>query len=225
MVTAHIPGAPDPEPVSYTVTLDANGGQVTPDKLIVKEGMTYGNLPTPSRDGYAFDGWFTKKTGGEIVSSSTVVINSDHTLFAHWAAQDPNPNPDPKPDPDPDEMPFSDVTKDTPYIDDIIWLAENSISEGFPDGTFRGMETVKRQDMAAFLYRLAGSPEFDPTDADKDRFPDVDESTAHYNEVLWLGSVGISEGFPDGTFRGMETVKRQDMAAFLHRMADAGLVK
>lgn len=46
------------------------------------------------------------------------------------------------------------------------------------------METVKRQDMAAFLYRLAGSPAFEaPAESP---FSDVDASTPHYAEVCWL---------------------------------------
>ena len=55
-------------------------------------------------------------------------------------------------------MHFSDVNDSTPHADDIQWTANNAISEGWreQDGTrtFRGMDTVKRQDMAAFLHRI-----------------------------------------------------------------------
>ena len=83
------------------------------------------------------------------------------------------------------------------------------------------METVKRQDMAAFLYRLAGSPAFEaPAESP---FSDVDASTPHYREICWLASTGISRGWDVGCskpeFRGMDSVKRQDMAAFLYRLA------
>ena len=54
---------------------------------------------------------------------------------------------------------FSDVTADTPHADDIAWLASTGVSEGWlmPDGSreFRGMSEVVRQDMAAFLRRMA----------------------------------------------------------------------
>ena len=115
--------------------------------------------------------------------------------------------------------PFSDVHSSTPHIDDILWLGNSGVSEGYHDGTFRPMNSVYRQDMAAFLYRLAGSPAYEPTAADKSRFSDIDESTPHYREILWLGSTGIAEGYVDGTFRGMTPVYRQDMAAFLRRLA------
>ena len=88
---------------------------------------------------------------------------------------------------------------------------------------YRGMSSVVRQDMAAFLYRWAGSPEYTPSNADMHRFRDVDGSTPHAKEIWWLASTGISEGWleSDGsrTFRGMSPVTRQDMAAFLYRLA------
>ena len=115
------------------------------------------------------------------------------------------------------EMNFSDVDAKTPHADDIKWLVDNGIAEGWSDGTFRGMDSVKRQDMAAFLYRLAGSPEYAPGSAVEKRFADVDGRTPHAKEIWWLVDNGIAEGWSDGTFRGMDSVKRQDMAAFLHR--------
>ena len=122
---------------------------------------------------------------------------------------------------------FSDVNAGTPHVADVLWLKNAKISTGWDeeDGTvtFRGMNEIVRQDMAAFLYRLAGSPEYEPTQDDMDFFSDVDESTPHYKEILWLASTRISEGWEENgvrEFRGMDTVKRQDMAAFLHRLAE-----
>ena len=46
---------------------------------------TNGSLPTPSRKGYRFDGWFTDEAGGAQVTNSTIVTDADnHTLYAHW---------------------------------------------------------------------------------------------------------------------------------------------
>lgn len=115
---------------------------------------------------------------------------------------------------------FTDVNKNTDHYKDIIWLAENGISAGYPDGSFRPMSTVVRQDMAAFLYRLAGSPEYTPTVQDKKRFSDVTVNTPHAKEIWWLASESISSGYNDGTFRPMTPVYRQDMSAFLHRLCN-----
>ena len=115
---------------------------------------------------------------------------------------------------------FSDVYEDTYHSSEIGWLASSGVSTGFPDGTFRGGAPVARQDMAAFLYRLAGSPAYEPSAADKARFSDVSESTGHAKEIWWLASTGISAGFDDGTFRPRASVARADMAAFMKRYYD-----
>ena len=112
---------------------------------------------------------------------------------------------------------FSDVNRNTPHAEDILWLAHAGISTGYPDGTFRGMVSVYRQDMAAFLHRLtllAGKG----SGAASQNFSDVTDATPHASDIRWLGGSGIAQGYPDGTFRGMTPVYRQDMAAFLHRL-------
>ncbi|KAB8288621.1 1,4-beta-N-acetylmuramidase [Bifidobacterium ramosum] len=120
---------------------------------------------------------------------------------------------------------FRDVNVSTPHAQDIVWLSSTGISTGWKgsDGTvtFRGMHGVVRQDMAAFLYRLAGSPAFDASKA-KNPFVDVTTKTPHYKEILWLASTGISTGWDTAhgkEFRGGRVVVRQDMAAFLNRLA------
>lgn len=42
-----------------------------------------GNMPTPQRAGYIFDGWYTAKSGGTKVTSSTM-ISANMTVYAHW---------------------------------------------------------------------------------------------------------------------------------------------
>ena len=54
-------------------------------------------------------------------------------------------------------------------------------------------------------------------------FTDVDETTPHTDEVMWLAKTGVSEGWTeiDGTrtFRPLTDVARCDMAAFIRRLA------
>lgn len=72
---------------SYTVTFNANGGSVSTSSKTVTYGSTYGTLPTPTRTGYTFDGWYTATSGGsKVTSSTTVTTASNHTLYAHWTA-------------------------------------------------------------------------------------------------------------------------------------------
>lgn len=71
----------------YTVTFDANGGSVGTKTKNVEKTKTYGELPTPTRTGYTFAGWYTAKSGGtKITASSTVTITANTTLWAHWTA-------------------------------------------------------------------------------------------------------------------------------------------
>lgn len=69
----------------YTVSFNANGGTETSETRTVTYGNPYGELPTLTREGYTFAGWFTEKDGGTQVTKETVVTTADkHTLYAHW---------------------------------------------------------------------------------------------------------------------------------------------
>ena len=50
---------------------------------------------------------------------------------------------------------FDDVGADHPFHDEIAWMAESGLADGFDDGTFRPGQVVTRQAAAAFLYRYA----------------------------------------------------------------------
>lgn len=122
------------------------------------------------------------------------------------------------------EISFRDVSASTPHASDINWLATNNISTGYNDGTFRPYDNVVRQDMSAFLFRMARrwgkvSDSWQASYTQKRAFSDVDTSTPHAREIWWLAYAGISTGFSDGTFRPMGKLTRADMAAFLFRLA------
>ena|GEM_PF-6706778 len=269
---------------SYKATFDPNGGTVQTASKVVTQDQPYGTLPVPARVGHTFSGWYTAKNGGTKITASTVfTAATDQVLFARWTTLSYTVSFDsaggssvpsqtveygsravrPK---DPSRagyafvgwftrdgktfdfrapvrtdtrlvarwrMVFRDVSSSTPHADDIGWLADAKVSEGWvePDGsrTFRGMDSVKRQDMAAFLRREAkrlgvgDASSWKPSDKDWKRFRDVTPSTPHAEDVLWLAHANVSTGWleSDGsrTFRGMDSVKRQDMAAFLRREA------
>ena len=72
---------------SYTVKFEANGGSVTTKSKTVVHGEVYGDLPTPTRNGYGFDGWYTAADGGtQILPGTTAEMLADQTLYAHWSA-------------------------------------------------------------------------------------------------------------------------------------------
>ena len=66
----------------YTITFDNAGGQNTITTKEVSYGQTYGTLPTPTKAGYTFDGWYNGST--KVTESDTVNITSNKTLTARW---------------------------------------------------------------------------------------------------------------------------------------------
>lgn len=72
----------------YTVTFDAMGGEVDTASKTVTYGENYGELPTPTRTGFIFNGWYTEAESGSGVTAETVVdIVEDQTLYARWTAR------------------------------------------------------------------------------------------------------------------------------------------
>ena len=71
---------------TYTVTFNPNGGTVTDDTKTLTYGGTLGTLPTPTRTGYTFAGWYTAASGGTKVTTASTVPSADTTYYAHWTA-------------------------------------------------------------------------------------------------------------------------------------------
>ena len=68
--------------VYYTVTFNADGGTLAADTASVAEGTNY-NLPTPTKEGFAFLGWTTTETGTDYIRRLTNV-SANVTVYAHW---------------------------------------------------------------------------------------------------------------------------------------------
>ena len=69
----------------YEVIFNSNGGTCSTSSKTVTYNSTYGTLPTPTRTGYTFDGWYTSSTGGTKITADTkVTITANQTLYAHW---------------------------------------------------------------------------------------------------------------------------------------------
>ncbi len=107
---------------------------------------------------------------------------------------------------------FVDVAGTT-HAEAIAWVAEQGITGGFGDGTFRPGADVTRGQMAAFLARSLDLPAGPAT------FDDV-VGTTPAAAIAAVAEAGITTGFPDGTFRPGDAVTRGQMAAFLTRGLD-----
>ena len=86
-------------PIVYTVEFETDGGTITGGgDFTVTYGEDYGDygaLPTPTRAGYTFAGWYTGKEDGVLITATTTVTqtkmpdgvqDSTFTLYARWKA-------------------------------------------------------------------------------------------------------------------------------------------
>jgi hypothetical protein len=109
---------------------------------------------------------------------------------------------------------FDDVSASHPFATEIAWAADEQITTGYQDGTFRPAAVVTRQAAVAFLHRLV-DPSFAAPGAAT--FDDVSPGHPFFLEVEWAVVAAIAAGYDDGTFRPGAVVTRQAAAAFLHR--------
>lgn len=118
----------------------------------------------------------------------------------------------------PAKSPFTDIKPSQEHYTAVIWAYQEGITTGWkmPNGTrqFRPVEPIARDAMAAFLYRFPGSPGYtQPAGC----LTDVPRSIMIAKEMCRMKSGGISTGWSDGTYRPLQSVKRDAMAAFLQR--------
>jgi hypothetical protein len=114
---------------------------------------------------------------------------------------------------------FVDMETTGWLYDEVAWAAEQGITHGWSDGTFRPLEPITRYAVAAFLYRMAGFPEPDQGAYYTEPFVDVAPGDPFHHEISWMAEAGITHGWADGTFRPMAPTTRGMMAAFIYRMA------
>ncbi|OAX52722.1 S-layer homology domain-containing protein [Rothia kristinae] len=112
---------------------------------------------------------------------------------------------------------FKDVTDSTIFAKEIRSIANKGITEGWDDNTYRPWANIERGQMAAYIYRMAGSPSY--TAPATPQFTDVSKDDPFYKEISWLHATGIAQGWSDGTFRPNAKVERGAMAAFFYRAA------
>ena len=70
---------------AYTVTFDAQGGTAEKKTAGYVYDSKYETLPSATRTGYVFDGWYTAADGGTRVTEDDIVkTEGNFTLYAHW---------------------------------------------------------------------------------------------------------------------------------------------
>mgnify|MGYP002524274004 CR=1 FL=1 len=69
---------------AVTITFDANGGYCWTTSKAIAKNTAYGSLPSVSRSGKVFEGWYTTKDDGGDRVDDTTVFNENTTLYARW---------------------------------------------------------------------------------------------------------------------------------------------
>ena len=83
----------------YRITFEPESGEgLRRNSRTVEDGDAIGTLPTVTRTGYTFLGWFTEETGGETVTEDFQPVSSQ-TVYAQWEKVEEEPGDDSGKDP------------------------------------------------------------------------------------------------------------------------------
>ena len=126
------------------ITLDANGGKSNINVTYRTANGQYGALPTPTREGYKFKGWYTKKEGGTKITSTTKIKgNQGVTLYAQWEKdKKTKPKKEEKTDPEPSK-PEEPEKPEEPQEEEVYYTVIYTDGEGgkvFGDKSFANLK-------------------------------------------------------------------------------------
>jgi hypothetical protein len=112
---------------------------------------------------------------------------------------------------------FEDVAAEATYATAVDWLADQRVTLGCTTTTYCPDGTVTRAEMAAFLWRLEGSPEGSAPAG----FTDVSADSFATDAVDWLLASGTTTGCTTATYCPEGLVTRAEMFTFLERLEEA----
>ncbi|QKS72682.1 S-layer homology domain-containing protein [Paenalkalicoccus suaedae] len=107
---------------------------------------------------------------------------------------------------------MSDVNVGDWFYQDVTYIQNQGYIQGFPDGTFKPQTHVTREQVALILGRYAYSS---PPAIRSTSFSDVGTNSQAAPYIRAFSDQGIINGYPDGTFRPNQTIKRGDMAMII----------
>lgn len=99
---------------------------------------------------------------------------------------------------------FTDVNSSTPHYTAIKYLKEHGVIGGYPDGSFKPDQVVNRAEALKII--LLGSGETVAASASEDPFVDVPAAEWFAPYIVKAKSLGVVEGYEDGTFKPAQTV-------------------
>ena len=209
---------PEPDPVTHTVSFNANGGTGEMADVTATGASAAYTLPAcgfTAPQGTRFKGWATSANGA-VLTGTTITVTGDITLYAIWEKTSVTPvTPTTPTQPAAPKLPFTDVSEDDWFYADAAYLYEKGVMKGTADETFAPGRSVTRGQLAAALYRMAGEPAVTA----KAAFTDVPADYWCAAAITWAAENGVVTGYGDGGFRPADAVQRQELAAMLFRFA------
>ncbi|MTV51036.1 hypothetical protein GJ688_19245, partial [Heliobacillus mobilis] len=109
-------------------------------------------------------------------------------------------------------MPIKPNPGNTPSPSNPTMLNHTHYVNGYPDGTFRPEQPIRRSEMAALLANALSLP--GPTNSEAN-YPDVDNSFWARQAIAEASRAGLMEGYPDQGFHPEANVTRAQMAAII----------
>ena len=114
------------------------------------------------------------------------------------------------------QIPFRDVAPDAWYAEGVRYAFNHGLMNGIGDQFFAPAALTTRDQVAAILYRLAGSPD---VSSQAEPFIDVADSHWAHDAIVWAYQTGVITGVTAHTFLPGAFVTRQQLVTMLWRYA------
>ena len=116
---------------------------------------------------------------------------------------------------------FSDVRPETWYGPYVAWAAEQGITQGFGDGSFRPDDSITREQLAVMMQRYIRARGLDLQGEECPAFSDEDAVSAWALEAVNdMRDAGLMNGRGEDRFDPKGTATRAEICAVVCRMAD-----
>ncbi len=109
--------------------------------------------------------------------------------------------------------PFTDITEDHPYYEDIAGAYQKGLMNGTEPNVFSPGVTLSRAMLVTMLWRMEGTPYVNYAM----QFSDVAEEEWYTEAIRWAAAEGIVLGYDDGTFGVNNPITLEQMSVILYR--------
>ncbi len=182
------------------IKFESNGGEEFKDIVVSSKDEIV--LPTPTQDGFVFDGWYIDEEL-TVPFNPEMQLDDTVTLYAKW-----------------------NKVADTPVISHKTPDALNGEDHfayvlGYPDGTVRPNDNIIRSEATAIFFRLLKNEIREANLTDQSSFDDVAAGDWFNKAVATMEKLGIIRGRDEKLFVPDGYITRAEFAAICARFDDS----